>query len=285
MTMTDDIADRSLTTVASMIAKKQLSAVEVTRCCVERIEAYGEAHRCIAHFDAESALAAAAAADTDLMAGRVRGPLHGVPLAHKDMFYRAGRVSGCGSRIRAAFTPDHTATVLARLDKAGALDIARLSMVEFALGLTGHNVITGTPRNPWNLEHITGGLLERAGGRRGGAPCLRGLGIRYGRFNPHSCRLLRFGRHKTELWSGQPVRISWAWRFPWITPGPLARTVADCALLLQIISGHDANDATTSRPVRPRLYGGDRARNSWNADRCTRKLLLRPGRSGNTRAA
>src|SRR3546814_4747808 len=73
------------------------------------------------------------------------------------MYYRQGRITACGSRIRADFVPDRTATVLERLDAAGALDIARLNMVEFALGPTGHNEVVGTPRNPWNPTHIPGG--------------------------------------------------------------------------------------------------------------------------------
>ena len=172
--------------------------------------------------------------------------LHGVPLAHKDMFYRAGRVSGCGSRIRAAFTPDHTATVLARLDKAGALDIARLSMVEFALGLTGHNVITGTPRNPWNLEHITGGSSSGPAAAVAARLVYGALGSDTGgsiRIPAACCGLvgikLSYGRVSRYGSLGLAFSLDHA--------GPLARTVADCALLLQIISGHDANDATTSR--------------------------------------
>src|SRR5262249_47847905 len=155
--MSDALADLSLTEVAALIARHETTATEVTAACVARIRAHGEQLGCIAAYDADAALAAAERADAELAAGRLRGPLHGVPLAHKDMYYRAGRVSACGSRIHADVVADVTATALERLDDAGALDIARLSMVEYALGPTGHNEITGTPRNPWNTDYITGG--------------------------------------------------------------------------------------------------------------------------------
>ena len=86
-----------------------------------------------------------------------------MPLAHKDMFYRAGEVCTCGSKIRREFVPDHTATVLTRLDAAGAIEIGHLNMAEFAMGPTGHNEHYGRCRNPWNPDHITGGSSSGSG--------------------------------------------------------------------------------------------------------------------------
>ena len=81
-------------------------------------------------------------------------------LPKKDMFYRAGKITACGSKICEDNVTDVTATVLTKLDQAGALDIGRLKMVEFAYGLTGHNEITGNTHNPWNTEYIPGGSLS-----------------------------------------------------------------------------------------------------------------------------
>lgn len=248
--MDDPVTDVSLTEIAGLIAERKVSSVEVTTACVERIQAYAGRLGCVAGFDAEASLAAAAEADEELARGHRRGPLHGVPLAHKDMFYRAGRTSACGSRIRADFIPHTTATVLTKLDEAGALDIARLNMVEFALGPTGHNEITGTPRNPWNTDHITGGsssgpaaavaarmIYGSLGSDTGGsiripASCCGLVGIKptYGRVSRHGALALAFTLDH---------------------PGPLTRTVADCAVLLKTIAGHDLNDATTSRLAVP----------------------------------
>src|SRR6185503_8455572 len=108
--MSQSLADLSLTDIASRISRRQVSSTEATQACVDRLQAHGDKLGCVAAFDAEAALIAAAAADADLQSGRVRGPLHGVPLAHKDMYYRAGRISACGSRVRAEAVPDYTAT-------------------------------------------------------------------------------------------------------------------------------------------------------------------------------
>jgi aspartyl-tRNA(Asn)/glutamyl-tRNA(Gln) amidotransferase subunit A len=247
--MPDALADLSLTAVAALISQRRVSSAEVTKSSLDRIETFKDKLGCVADIDPDAALAAARHADDDLQAGRCRGPLHGVPLAHKDMYYRAGRVSACGSRIRSGFVPDHTATVLDRLDQAGALDIARLNMVEFALGPTGHNEITGTPRNPWNTDYITGGsssgpgaavaarlVYGSLGSDTGGsiripAACCGIVGIKptYGRVSRYGALALAYSLDH---------------------PGPLARTVADCALMLRVIAGHDARDAMTStRPV------------------------------------
>jgi aspartyl-tRNA(Asn)/glutamyl-tRNA(Gln) amidotransferase subunit A len=240
-----DPASMTLLEAAAAIAARKVSSVELTRASLDALAKDGEALRCVAGMDREKALAAAAQADRELAAGRMRGPLHGVPLAHKDMFYRDGRPSACGSRIRADFVPDHTATVLERLDTAGALDIARLNMVEFAYGPTGHNEITGTPRNPWNLDHITGGSSS-------GPAAAVAAGLVYGSLGSDTGGSIRLPASCCGLVGMKPTYGrasrygSMGLSFTLDHPGPLARTVADCALLLRVISGHDAKDATTS---------------------------------------
>ncbi len=244
-----EITNLSLVDVAGHIAAGRLSSLEVTRACLERFDRYGERLRCVARIDPEAALAAASRADAERRAGRIRGPLHGVPLAHKDMFYRQGRVSACGSRIRADFVPDHTATALTRLDGAGALDIACLNMVEFALGPTGHNEITGTPRNPWNPDYITGGSSSGPAAAVAGRLVYGTLGSDTGgsiRIPAACCGLV--GMKPTYGLVSRHGTLGLS--FTLDHPGPLARTAADCALLLQVIAGHDPQDAATStRPV------------------------------------
>ena len=147
----DVIAALSMAEAAKKIANKEISCLEVTEAALDRIERYGEKLQAVVHCDHEAARESASKADEDLASGKVRGPLHGVPLAHKDMFYRAGWTAACGSNILDGFVPKLTSTAIQRLDAAGALDIARLHMVEFAFGPTGHNEVVGTPRNPWNI--------------------------------------------------------------------------------------------------------------------------------------
>lgn len=245
-----DLTAFSLSEVAAAIAARKVSSLEVTRAALSRIARFGDALNCIAAIDPEAAEAAARDADAALDGGKPRGPLHGVPLAHKDMYYRAGRPSACGSRILADFVPDTTATALARLDAAGALDIARLNMVEFALGTTGHNEVTGPVHNPWNRDHVTGGsssgsaaavaarlVYAALGSDTGGsirlpAACCHLVGLK-----PTYGRVSRFG--------AMPLSFSLD------HVGPLVRTAADAALILGVIAGHDPNDPTSSQEPVP----------------------------------
>ena len=111
----DKIAALSLTDVAAKIAAKELSAVEATEAALDRIARHGDTLNCIADVNPEDALAQARKSDETLAKDGPSGPLHGVPLAHKDMYYRAGRVSACGSKIRADYVPEITSTALAKL--------------------------------------------------------------------------------------------------------------------------------------------------------------------------
>ena len=108
-----------------------------------RIEKWQPKLNAFARVEAEDALKSAKAADRALAAGKARGPLHGVPLAHKDMYYSKGKLAECGSKIRKGWIAPATATAVARLEAAGAFRLGALNMVEFAFGPTGHNVHTG----------------------------------------------------------------------------------------------------------------------------------------------
>ena len=245
----DALAGLTLTELAAAIGARKVSSLEATENCLAGLERHGPALNCVAGIEPEAALEAARAADAELAAGRARGALHGVPLAHKDMFYRAGRVSACGSRILADFVPEVTSTALMRLDRAGALDIARLNMVEFALGTTGHNEITGAVRNPWNPAHVTGGSSSGPGAAVAARLVYGALGSDTGgsiRLPAAACGLVgvkpTFGR--VSRYGAMPLS------FTLDTVGPLARSVADAALILQTIAGPDPNDPTTgSEPV------------------------------------
>ena len=133
----------SLTEVAQAIAQKRMSSREVTQSCLDRIAQWQPRLNAFMAIEAEEALAAADAADAALAKGNSRGVLHGVPLAHKDMYYDAGKVVTCGSKIRRDFVATTTATALQRLKDAGTIRLGSLQMVEFAYGPTGHNAHYG----------------------------------------------------------------------------------------------------------------------------------------------
>jgi len=255
--MNKPITHMALADVANEIASGHLSSLEATEACMSRIESVAPRLDCIADIDPDAARAQARQADDNRAKGQSSGALQGVPLAHKDMYYRQGRVSGCGSKIRADFVPDHTSSALARLDDAGALDIARLNMVEFALGVTGHNDVMPTPRNPWNVEHFTGGSSSGSGAAVAARLAYGALGSDTGgsiRLPSACCGLVgmkpTLGR--VSRYGAMPLSHSLD------TVGPLTRTTRDNAMMLQAIAGQDEKDPTTSAlPVPDYLDGID----------------------------
>jgi aspartyl-tRNA(Asn)/glutamyl-tRNA(Gln) amidotransferase subunit A len=239
----------SLVAVARAIADKKFSSREVTQSCLNRIAEWQPRLNAFMAIEAESALAAAAAADADLAKGNNRGPLHGVPLAHKDMYYDAGKVVTCGSKIRKDFVATTTSTALQRLKDAGTVRSGSLQMVEFAYGPTGHNPHYGAVRNPWNVDHITGGSSSGSGSAVAARLTFAALGSDTGgsiRMPAHFCGVTGL---KTTV-----GRVSRAGAMPLSqsldTVGPLAQTVEDCALLTGLMAGADPEDLTAStRPV------------------------------------
>src|SRR2546430_3403641 len=195
--------------------------------------------------EAEAALEAAEAADTALARGGHRGALHGVPLAHKDMYYDAGKVVTCGSKIRRDFVATTTSTALQRLKDAGSIRLGSLQMAEFAYGPTGHNSHYGPVHNPWAIDHITGGSSSGSGSAGAARLTFAALGSDTGgsiRMPAHFCGVTGL---KTTV-----GLISRAGAMPLSqsldTVGPLAQTVEDCALLIGLMAGADAEDPTAS---------------------------------------
>jgi aspartyl-tRNA(Asn)/glutamyl-tRNA(Gln) amidotransferase subunit A len=233
----------SLTEVAKEIAQKRFSSREVTQSCLDRIAQWEPRLNAFMKVEAEEALAAAAAADAALAKGKIGGALHGVPLAHKDMYYDAGKVVTCGSKIRRDFVATTTSTALQRLKDAGTLRLGSLQMVEFAYGPTGHNTHYGAVHNPFAFDHITGGSSSGSGAAVAARLTFAALGSDTGgsiRMPAHFCGVTGL---KTTY-----GRISRAGAMPLSqsldTVGPLARTAEDCALLLGLMAGADPEDAT-----------------------------------------
>ena len=242
------IADWTLVDTADAIAARKVSAREVTDAVLARTAIRQPMLNAYIRIDEGGAQTAASAADARLAAGGPVGPLHGVPLAHKDMFYRPGVPVTCGSAIRRNFRPGYLATVLQRLDAAGALTIGALNMSEFANGPTGHNVHFGSTHNPWNPEHITGGSSS------GSASAVAGRLV-YGSLGSDTGGSIRLPGGICSVYGMKPTqgRVSrygaMGLSFSLDNIGPLARTVRDCARLLRVIAGADPNDPTTARVV------------------------------------
>ena len=233
----------SLTEVAQAISKKHLSSREVTKSCLDRIAQWQPRLNAFMAIEADTALAAADGADAALARGNAAGALHGVPLAHKDMYYDEGHVVTCGSKIRREYVAKVTSTALQRLKDAGSVRLGSLQMAEFAYGPTGHNAHYGPVHNPFALDHITGGSSSGSGSAVAARLTFAALGSDTGgsiRMPAHFCGVTGL---KTTL-----GRISRAGAMPLSqsldTVGPLARTVEDCALLLGLMAGADPKDPT-----------------------------------------
>ena len=241
--MSAEPALMSLTAVAKAIAGKTVSSREVTQSCLDRIAQWQPSLNAFMTIEADKALAAADAADAALAKGKVSGALHGVPLAHKDMYYDAGHVVTCGSRIRRDFVATTTSTALQRLKDAGTVRLGSLQMVEFAYGPTGHNPHYGPVHNPWNVDHITGGSSSGSGSAVAARLTFAALGSDTGgsiRLPAHFCGVTGL---KTTV-----GRVSRAGAMPLSqsldTVGPLAQSAEDCALLLGLMAGADPADPT-----------------------------------------
>jgi aspartyl-tRNA(Asn)/glutamyl-tRNA(Gln) amidotransferase subunit A len=233
----------SLTAVAKAIAQKGLSSREVTQSCLERIAQWQPRLNAFMAIEADAALEAADIADAALAMGENKGALHGVPLAHKDMYYEAGKVVTCGSHIRREFVATTTSTALQRLKDAGTIRLGSLQMAEFAYGPTGHNAHYGAVHNPFAIDHITGGSSSGSGSAVAARLTFAALGSDTGgsiRMPAHFCGVTGL---KTTV-----GRISRAGAMPLSqsldTVGPLARSVEDCALLLGLMAGADPEDPT-----------------------------------------
>ena len=229
--------------------------------------------------EAEAALAAADAADAALAKGEVRGALHGVPLAHKDMYYDAGKVVDLRlARSAAISSPPTTSTALQRLKDAGPIRLGSLQMVEFAYGPTGHNVHYGAVHNPWNVDHITGGSSSGSGSAVAARLTFAALGSDTGgsiRMPAHFCGVTGL---KTTV-----GRVSRAGAMPLSqsldTVGPLAQTAEDCALLLALMAGADPEDPTAVGAAGAGLHGRDQRLDQGPQDRRAHGVLCRRSRS------
>jgi aspartyl-tRNA(Asn)/glutamyl-tRNA(Gln) amidotransferase subunit A len=240
----------SLTEAEVALAAGRVTPPALVEQAIARAEAWQPVINAFVRLDAAEARQAARAPRP--------GPLSGIPLAHKDMLYRRGRISTCGTVLRKDWVAPVTATVLARLDDAGAIDLGTLAMNEWAGGATGHNIHLGDTTNPWNPAHVAGGsssgsaaavaagiVFAALGSDTGGsirvpAACCGVVGLK-----PTWGRVSRFGA-MPRSWSLDCL-------------GPLARTVEDVAAVMAVIAGPDAADETTAQVPVPDYRAAARA--------------------------
>jgi amidase len=240
--MDDDLCYRTLTEAASLLRRRQISPVELTRAVLARIDRLEPQLHSYVTVLPERALARARVAERELAGGADRGPLHGIPIAVKDLFFTKGVPTTCASRVLAGWVPDYDATVVEYLDAAGAVLLGKLNMTEFAM--TGYAPSLPIPRNPWDPARHTGGSSSGSAVATAAGLCFASLGTDTG-------GSIRF----PSAWCGvvglKPTygRVSRHGVFPLGTTldhiGPITRSVADAAVVLEVIAGADANDPTS----------------------------------------
>ena len=241
----DELTRLSIAEAGDQLRCRALSPVELTRAYLERIQRQdGDLLAYITVLPAQ-AMATARAAEQEIAQGHYRGPLHGIPIALKDLVMTRGIRTTCGSRILGAWVPEADATVARRLSEAGAILLGKLNMHEFAYGPTGVNPHYGTPRNPWDRTRMPGGSSSGSGVAVAADLCAGALGTDTGgsvRIPAALCGIV--GLKPTYGRVSRAGVIPLAWSLDHV--GPMTRTVADAALLLQVLAGHDPADPSTA---------------------------------------
>ncbi len=242
--MSADLHWLSVAEAAQLIAARKLSPVEFTEASLRRIEQLEGRLNAFITVDGDAAMTAASEAADEIAKGGAHGPLHGIPIALKDIFGVAGVRMTAGSKILSENVASEDAEATARLKAAGAVVLGKLNLHEFAFGATGVNPHYGAARNPWDLERITGGSSSGSGASVAAGECAAALGTDTGgsiRIPASLCGIVGLKPTYGRVSKRGVLPLSWSLDHV----GPMTRTVEDAAIVLQAIAGRDADDAST----------------------------------------
>ena len=268
----------SLTDIARRIHSQEVSATHALEDVLEHIAHADDTTNAFVKVLRDEALQEAEAADHMLRAGHYLGPLHGVPVAIKDILTTAGITTTAGSKILADWKPEQDATVVRKLRQAGAVIIGKTNLHEFAFGVTTENPHYGNTRNPWNPDHVPGGSS-------GGSGAAVAMGMGYMAIGTDTGGSIRIPATLCGVSGIKPTygRVSrfgclpLSWSLDHV--GPIARTAEDCARALQVLAGHDPLDPTSAnRPV-PNYLATLNDSNRGTDHRCPRRPVLGSHRS------
>ena len=242
----DELCNRTISETARLIESGSLSPVELTQAHLDRIGATEPALNSFITLLAERALGQASTAEEEITGGTYRGPLHGIPIGLKDLYYTRDIRTTVGSKILRDFVPEYDAAVVEKFDEAGAVLLGKLQMHEFALGATSVNPHDGPAHNPWDVSKITGGSSGGSGSAVSSGQCMAALGSDTGgsiRIPAGLCGIVgmkptfgRISRHGVHP-------LSWSLD----TVGPMTRSAHDAAIVMNALAGHDPRDPSSAQ--------------------------------------
>ncbi len=245
----DDLTALSLMEASALIRSRKLSPVELTQACLARIERLNPVLNAFITVTAEAARKEARDAEAEIQKGKWRGPLHGVPIALKDIIDTAGVRTTAASALLKDRAPEQDAEVVRRLKAAGAVFVGKLNLHEFAYGGTSITSHFGAVHNPWKPDYIAGGSSGGSGSAVAAGLCLAALGTDTGgsiRLPAAHCGIVGLKATYGRVSTRGVLPLSWSLDHV----GPMTRTVADAAAVLQAIAGYDALEPTSAdRPV------------------------------------
>ena len=242
----DDLAKLSIGDVADLIRKKQVSPVELTAACLARIDRANPTLNAFITVTAELAQKQAREAEAEIILGKWRGPLHGVPIALKDLFDTAGVRTTGGSGVFKDRIPKEDAEVVRRLKNAGAVILGKTNMHEFAYGGTSVVSYFGAVHNPWDVSYIAGGSSGGSAAAVAAELCYGALGSDTGgsiREPASYCSIVGLKPTYGLVSTRGAIPLSWSLDHV----GPMTRTVADAAVILQAIAGYDPLETTSQQ--------------------------------------
>ena len=236
-----DLATLTLKQASDMIRRRDASPVEFTQACLSRIDKYNPSINAFITVTRDQALATAREMEAEQKSGKLRGPLHGIPIALKDNIDTAGTKTTAASGVFKDRVPAEDAEVVARLKKAGAILLGKLNLHEFALGGTSAVTFFGPVHNPWALDHVPGGSSGGSAAAIAADLCIGTLGTDTGgsiRIPASYCGIVGFKPTYGRVSNRGVIPMSWTLDHV----GPMCKTVEDAALMLGVIAGYDPLD-------------------------------------------
>lgn len=241
-----NLIDLTITEALAKLKNREISATELTKAHLDRIEKFGNDLNCYITLTPERAMTDAAAADKRIAAGEMR-TLDGIPIEMKDLFATRGIRTTAASRMLENFVPEYESTISQKFIDSGSVLLGKSNLDEFAMGTFSKTSFFGAPVNPWQLERKL-----TAGGSSGGATSAIASGLAMGGTGTDTGGSIRFPSAITGLVGMKPTYglcSRWgcvAFASSLDTPGPIARTADDAALLLSVMAGHDPKDSTST---------------------------------------